>query len=82
MIRARLLDCNGNLFCREYASPAFVLTTRRGFPTHCEMADAEVKLPRKRAARLLRMAKCLGVKYAEEPLSLPRLPEPLTRTEV
>jgi hypothetical protein len=60
--RIRVPDAHGPPFFREYRTPAFVLTVRRGVPPHLESAGRECKVSRKRAAGLIRPARFLGFK--------------------
>jgi hypothetical protein len=70
-----VLDAHGRLFCREYRTPAFVLTIRRGVPPHLESAGRECKVSRKRAADLIRAARFLGFKRVSRPLCVPVKPK-------
>ncbi|MGA2066729.1 MAG: hypothetical protein ABSG86_17260 [Thermoguttaceae bacterium] len=47
-----MLDAHGRLFFREYRTPAFALTLRRGVAAHLEAAGRECEVSRKRAADL------------------------------
>ena len=75
MQRVRVLDARGRLFFREYRTPAFVLTIRRGVPPYLESAGLESKITRQRAADLIRAARFLGFKRVSRPLSVPVKPQ-------
>ncbi len=70
MIRLRVLDARGRLFFREYRTPAYTLTIRRGLPPHLESGGCEFKISRARAAALIRAARFLGFKRVVEHLAI------------
>ena len=70
-----MLDAHGRLFFREYRTPAFVLTIRRGVPPHPESAGRERKISRKRAADLIRAARFLGFKSVSRSQAVPASPK-------
>jgi len=70
MIRLCVLDARGRLFFREYRTPAYTLTIRRGMPPHLESGGLRDQNIRARAAALIRAARFLGFKRVVEHLAI------------